>query len=281
MIHLATIHHRSDAWVEMQTARLARHTAAPYRSYASLDGLDRDRSGAFDRAVELGVEMPPYEKLDRLGALMLADADDEDLIGFIHGDCFPIAEWTAPIEQMLARTPLVAVLRTENAGEPIPHPSFAVARAGFWRELAPTWAPGPRWSTGEVEVTDVGAELWQRLEREGIEWTPLRRSNAVDLHPLWFGVYGDLVYHHGAGFRRPVSRADVAGTRLWSKSRRWPAFPRKVYRRIRFAPIRRRSRRVMAELQGDGDALLERLSGRELRSPARSQQPSAQPPVGS
>jgi hypothetical protein len=41
------------------------------------------------------------------------------------------------------------------------------------------------------------------------------RSNRVNPHPLQFGVYEDLVYHHGGGFRR------TAGGRVsWMPSRR-------------------------------------------------------------
>jgi hypothetical protein len=36
------------------------------------------------------------------------------------------------------------------------------------------------------------------------------RSNKRDLHPLWFGVYENLVNHHGAGFRKPAMRTDEA-----------------------------------------------------------------------
>ncbi|HEY2253188.1 MAG TPA: hypothetical protein VGH74_19075, partial [Planctomycetaceae bacterium] len=57
-------------------------------------------------------------------------------------------------------------------------------------------------------VTDVGARLWQVLQERGIEWFPLQRSNVRNLHPLWFGVYDRMIYHHGAGFREPVSRVD-------------------------------------------------------------------------
>jgi len=41
------------------------------------------------------------------------------------------------------------------------------------------------------------------------DWYPLLRSNGRNLHPIWFGIYGDIIYHHGAGFRAPVSRYDL------------------------------------------------------------------------
>jgi hypothetical protein len=36
------------------------------------------------------------------------------------------------------------------------------------------------------------------------------RTNRRNPHPLFFGVYGDVIYHHGAGFRLPISRVDLA-----------------------------------------------------------------------
>jgi hypothetical protein len=57
----------------------------------------------------------------------------------------------------------------------------------------------------------VGANLMRRLELSGTAWVPVLRSNRVDLDPLYFGVYGDAIYHHGAGFRAgelsPVHRS--------------------------------------------------------------------------
>jgi hypothetical protein len=39
------------------------------------------------------------------------------------------------------------------------------------------------------------------------------RSNRRNIDPLYFAIYGDVVYHHGAGFRTgelsPVDRADA------------------------------------------------------------------------
>jgi hypothetical protein len=48
----------------------------------------------------------------------------------------------------------------------------------------------------------------QGLEAAGVPWCPLTRSNTHDLHPLWFGVYGHYIYHHGAGSRPKWSVLD-------------------------------------------------------------------------
>jgi hypothetical protein len=51
------------------------------------------------------------------------------------------------------------------------------------------------------QVSDVGGELLRILNENRILWKKLPRSNTRNLHPLLFGIYGDLVYHHGTGFR--------------------------------------------------------------------------------
>src|SRR5207253_11338766 len=102
----------------------------------------------------------------------------------------------------LARAPLVAVRRVENAGEPQPHPCFCVTTVGTWRRLPGDWTAGPTWR-GAVggRTTDVGGNLLRRLEASKTPWIAMLRSNRRNLDALYFGVYEDIVYHHGAGFR--------------------------------------------------------------------------------
>ena len=46
------------------------------------------------------------------------------------------------------------------------------------------------------------------LKDHNINWLELLRSNHKNLHPVFFGIYGDIFYHHGAGFRPNTSRFD-------------------------------------------------------------------------
>ena len=46
------------------------------------------------------------------------------------------------------------------------------------------------------------------FNEKSIEWYPLNRSNKVNLHSLYFGIYDDVIYHHWAGSRNPISRPD-------------------------------------------------------------------------
>ena len=209
MIHLATIHYRSPAWIGLQLDHLARHTSEPFRVWACVDHLDRAHVVRFQHAEHRGERIA--QEFEYLADLIAADpeTDPDDLLVFLHGDTFPIADWVPPVRAMLDRVPLAGIRRDENLGEPHPHACFTVTTSGFWQELGSNWRRGPEWigSTGRP-VSDLGAELWRDLETAGIDWEPILRSNARDLHPMWFGVYGGFVYHHGAAFRLPISRVD-------------------------------------------------------------------------
>jgi hypothetical protein len=131
---------------------------------------------------------------------------------FLDGDAFPIADPAALIEEGLSRAPLVAVRRAENVGDPQPHPCFCVTSVGTWRRLHGDWSSGYTWRghRGRI-VTDVGANLLRALELTSTPWVQVLRSNRRNLDPLFFAVYGETIYHHGAGFRTgelsPVHRA--------------------------------------------------------------------------
>ena len=225
MIHLATIHYRSAAWIDLQLDYIERHTAEPYRVWACVDHVDRSHFSRFHHAEHRGAWID--EEFDYLADLIAADPETapDDLLVFLHGDTIPIAGWAGPAREVLARAPLAGIRRDENLGEPHPHACFTVTTVGFWRELGSTWRRGPEWigTTGRP-VTDLGAELWRDLEAAEVAWEPILRSNAVDLHPLWFGLYGGIVYHHGAAFRLPISRVDSDPSRddplLLRRSRR-------------------------------------------------------------
>jgi hypothetical protein len=212
MIHIATVHWRSDRWIDIQLRYLERNLEEPYRVYAWIDEGMRDQADRFFYATDVPVDRHEL-KLTLLGDLVAQAAEEEELIMFIDGDAFPIAPIGPFLRAKLERYPLVAVRRDENNGDPQPHPSFCVTTAGFWRGLPGDWRRGRTWTNPQgKQVTDVGGNLRGLLADAGIEWYPMLRSNKVNPHPLQFGVYEDLVYHHGGGFRL------TAGGRLWRAS---------------------------------------------------------------
>jgi hypothetical protein len=211
MLHVATVHWQTEDWIDIQLARLKRHIPGPFRVYAFLNGVPEANTAKFFHASTVPVR-EHAAKLNILADVIRGKAADDDLIMFLDGDAFPIADLGQILEARLASHPLVAVQRLENNGDRQPHPCFCVTTVGFWGSIGGDWSPGYTWADRSgTPVTDVGGNLLGILEKGNIGWCPLLRSNRTNLHPLWFGVYGGAVYHHGAGFRSDkLSRADLA-----------------------------------------------------------------------
>jgi hypothetical protein len=136
---------------------------------------------------------------------------DNDILIFLDGDAFPIVPLDIYLENKLAEYQLIAVQRTENNGEYLPHPCFCAARISCWKELGTAW--GKAKSSTKFGI-DPGGRLLEILNQKEIIWGKVRRSNKLDIHPLFFGIYDDVIYHHGAGFRDPISRIELAGSEI-------------------------------------------------------------------
>jgi hypothetical protein len=216
VIHVATVHHKSAQWIDVQLAYLRRHLHEPYRVVANLESVEPGHDSKFDRVVPAVGRHAG--KLNYLAAEIVAEAAPDDLLMFLDGDAFPIADPMPTVHAALDETVLVAVRRAENGEDQQPHPSFCVIRVRDWDRLRGDWSMGHCWETewGQM-VSDSGGNLLAALQRNEEKWTPLLRTNRVNLHPLWFGIYGDVVYHHGAGFRIAVARSISAE----APPRRW------------------------------------------------------------
>jgi hypothetical protein len=244
MIHIATVHWEDDRWIGVQRDYLRRHIREPFRVYAWLNGVPGDHRGEFHYTCVEPVREHAV-KLNLLADVIYLDSDrDRDLLVFLDGDAFPVGDAVAFARRKLAEYPLVAVQRRENNGDVQPHPCFCVTTVGFWKRIKGDWKQGHTWSDSRGEpTTDVGGNLLGILEWCGEAWYPMRRSNEVDLHPLWFGVYEGVVYHHGGGFREPLSRHDLGALRggWW---RRWDGPVGRAVERLAIFPRSwRRSRR--------------------------------------
>ncbi len=215
MIHIATVHWLDDLWVDIQLSYFEKYLpVGEFRVYSFLNGIDP--APYKDRIFSIRTDpiQAHVTKLNLLAKEICTEAHADDVIYFIDGDAFPVGDVHSFVTEKLEKFPLVAVQRLENEGDPQPHPSFCATTVRFWKQIAGDWGQGPSWDTATGgRRTDVGALLWEKLKMSGIEWWPMLRSNATELHPLWFGVYQDLIYHHGAAFRTPYCRVDIKNAR--------------------------------------------------------------------
>ena len=270
MLHVATVHYRSPRWIEIQTGYLKRHIDVPFQTWTSLEEIDPAYAVHFDHVIEQ--RGPHAGKLNHLAIEISEEAEDDDLIMFLDGDAFPIADPMPTIAKGLAEAPLVAVRRTENLMEPQPHPCFTVTTVGTWRSLPGDWSAGFTWIGPQGGPrSDVGGNLLRKLQLTNTPWIELVRSNRVDLDPIYFAVYGSVLYHHGAGFRagdpsgvhrttqspRPLKVPPVPGLDRAVgvlNRRRWRSWARRTQeRRIAL------SNEVFAEIQTGGQGWLAKL----------------------
>lgn len=274
MLHILTVHFRAGRWVEIQRSFLQRHITQPYRSWASLEGVPERFAEAFDVVVE---SRGRHEwKLNHMAARVCETAPDDDVMIFLDGDAFPIADPMPTIRAALASTDLLAVRRSENLGDPQPHPCFAAVSVGTWKRLGGDWAGGYPWRNelGET-VSDVGGNLLYLLGSKGATWTPLLRTNTVNKHPIWFAVYGDIVYHHGAGFRRAFSRSDVNPMQVTAEKgpirslQRWRA---RRWKERRIVEMTRTSEEIIRRIRRDPDFFRE-VCGVTLEAPSSGVEP--------
>ncbi len=218
----------------------------PHEIWTSLEGIDPSYGRCFDRVLEQ--RGSHAGKLNHLAMEISEVAEDDDRLMFLDGDAFPIADPLPLIEDGLGRAPLLAVRRAENAEEPQPHPCFCVTTVGAWRRLRGDWTAGPTWPGAHGRpITDVGGNLLRRLELTQTPWVEILRTNRNNLDSLYFAIYGDAIYHHGAGFRpgelspahraqapRPLSVPSTAllrPLRRVANSVRWRNWERRTRRR--------------------------------------------------
>lgn len=262
MIHIATVHWQDDCWIDIQLKYLNSHISQPFRIYTFLNGLERDHRSKFFYSSSEPIESHPI-KLNLLADMAIFNAEhDDDLLIFIDGDAFPVGNILEFAHSKLSEYPLIAIQRSENAGDIQPHPSFCVTTVKFWKEIGGDWKDGFWKTTQGKYISDVGGNLLNILNERKIDWYPMLRSNKRNLHPLFFGIYEDLIYHHGAGFRSPWSRVDRAQMSTMrsiymNRFSRFPSWVRKIIPK-RFQPTtkiqwenRTASEKVFASILSD------------------------------
>ena len=90
MLHIATVHHGSPVWIEIQARYLREHISVPYQVWTSLEGIDPSHAAGFDRVIDQTGRHS--DKLNHLAIEIVHEAAEDDLLMFLDGDAFPIAD---------------------------------------------------------------------------------------------------------------------------------------------------------------------------------------------
>ncbi len=242
--------------------RIACHTTVPYRIHAAaprVTGLARERLEAH-QDVTVWPTAPSADRGSRehahhLDALMAhATRDAASHIVTLDLDSFPVAD--AWHDTLVAGTDdcVVGILRRENGDVLLPHPSCTVLPRSFLARHPFSFSPdsdGTRefrtFLRTSGQAADTGIRLAHLLARDGLPWRPVLRSNRRELHPLIAGIYGDVVFHLGAGARSALFRRDLAASRIHRLTEPAERVP------VGWAPARRWKRRALGAIRGPAE----------------------------
>ena len=205
MIYIATVHFQTNKWIWPQLKYLNKYIQ-PYELYACCNGVEpgilKNYGKCFSTKFRSTGGANHAENLNFLAKQILKVAKPDDILMFLDGDAFPISEAIVPqIELWLEHVPLAAIRHERGASPLIPHPAFCVTTVGFWKRLQGDWTPASWVMPGGTVVLEPGCKIFKRLTEQKIAWHSVRRTNMVNIDQTYFGVYGSVVYHHGAGFR--------------------------------------------------------------------------------
>lgn len=210
MIHISTIHYKSDKWINIQLEYLKRHIKEPFKVYAVLNGIGRkyfrkfffatdyqDRVNNFDELID------HRNKLNFLAKHIIKNTPDEDILIFLDGDAFPIARLDLFLNDKLRHYEIVAIPGSGRT----PHPSFYATKVKTWKNIKGRWGISKKWLEEIKNKHNAATDnLLVRVIKEDTAWHRLLRTNNKDLHqPLSgrppFSIYGNLIYHHRGSFR--------------------------------------------------------------------------------
>lgn len=197
---------RRFPWIKLCLEQLARHT--PESAYEVLV-WDNSFLPEHLEVLEASGQTIVFSKKKRrkdvrhgraLDLLLREVPAETEYVITLDTDAFPIRDgWLENLTGRLERgVSLAGVWRDEMAPRipPYIHPSCLAARRQTLLDLEVNFARKPG-----VHRVDVGQSITNAVVSSGGRLSRLRRSNARNMHFLMAGIYGDIVYHHGAGSR--------------------------------------------------------------------------------
>jgi hypothetical protein len=120
----------------------------------------------------------------------------EELTGRLGADCVISGVWRDELKKAI---------------KPYVHPSCLCTSVAFIEDKGLRFdgtISGP-----EDSRQDTLSDFTLKAESLGLGYYKLERSNKNNFHRIMGGIYGDFIYHHGAGTRRNIGFWDEANTR--------------------------------------------------------------------
>jgi len=212
MIHFFSVH-ICPFWVDIQKRFLVKNVSK-FKIYASLkEDMQDEYKDAFDgwqvirKPVGINQEPNHRGRLLLLVDKFIINIENSDLVCLIDSDAFPItSEFEEFVNCNLLKNSFIAAQRLDMPSisgklgtETVPWIGFICMKAGFYKKninhirkkFGTNFSAIQKYWDGRI------------AEIRKMKWLKLRRTNVLNLSPAMFSIYGNLIYHHGAGSRIP------------------------------------------------------------------------------
>lgn len=178
---------RSDKWYSLQIRNLQQTTDFTHVVYPNYNGYFPD-SIVLPRGFLCG----RTAHVQGLNSLLdyFKTRDDFDYFLLLDSDCFPICDWTNKLLTAMKNFDVAAPARYENLD------TFAHPSAFFFKRKALG-----NLKFGVNNLNNIIGENYVETSSNVDKFFPLIRTNVINDHPLLFGIYWNIFYHHGAGSR--------------------------------------------------------------------------------
>lgn len=231
-----------DLWRRLQWEFLQQNTKCDWDYLVLANGCD---TSLFNHAMSVLYfdKVESHQKALSVLVEFFRHTDHTHLL-VLDSDAWPVRDdWVEIADNIIGDRFYTAVMRTENYDD-FPHPSACFIRRSFVDYI--DFGFKARSNLYGQTISDVGTAMPQSVDGV-MAWVPLLRTNKWNPHPVCFGVYGDLFYHHGAGSRGPRPGFRVIGTGVYSHVLKRQEH-RKIYNQMT-ERLRKRSHNFIGQLR--------------------------------
>jgi len=216
-LYVLSAHWKEVDFIKLQHKYIKENIDMPYELWSTMDGFSEAQFEKFKIKfdycekswVRKGMHTMHSAKLNLLADKVCEVANDNDVLLFIDSDAWPIKPLKNYIHSKLKDYDACAVQRLENLGDIQPHPCFAFMTVKIWKQIEGDWKAGYQWTDSRNQKrTDVGGNLLEKFNNNNIKWFKMLRTNILNPHAIFYGIYDDLAYHHGAGSRLKYTKYD-------------------------------------------------------------------------
>ena len=214
MIHIVTINWATDKWIDIQLDSFKKWIDLSFKVYTRLGNMDEKTYNKHKDKYfcclqgNVGEKSHVTHGYQEVLPKVVENLSKGDLIMFIDSDAFLINDISKIINN-IDKYPFIAIEEPNHEyrfdGFLTPHPLFYLFKAEYFLESNLDWY-------AKQVMLDTAGNWWgsiiKWLDENNIKYYPLKRTNKVNLHPLYFAIYEDIIYHHWAGSRRMITIPD-------------------------------------------------------------------------